>query len=342
MSGSPTASTTASGTEVVTSDSASEPVAASTISYPESDSARRRTSRRPRSSSTTSNLMVVIVARGPTGRERLLRFPYLTLRALTQNGTEDAVDERGRPRAAEALGGLDRLIDRPLGRDRLVAGEDLRTEHLEQRPPQDRPLHRRDPLQRPVLGVAADELVELGLVLACLLSEGEGEGGDVTGQRVAQGTAEQVALVQRPDRGAALLGSTGHPLADGDELFGHRREDGACRARHDHQVLDPHPELAGQVDAGLDGDDITAGQHRVRALRHARRLVDLQPHAMPQAVPEVLAVARGGDDLARRRVGLAAARPGADGVQSGQLGLADEVVDLQAGVGEVPGGQRAR
>src|ERR1700744_1384865 len=168
MSGSPTSRTTASGTDVVTSDSASDPEAASTTSYPDSDSARRRTSRRARSSSTTSNLIAVIVARKPPGREQLLRSAYPRLRrllsaprgflsalressrvlgggALAQDGPQDAVDEGRRARPTEALGGLDGFVDRPLGRDRLGAGHDVGVEDLHQGPRQDGALQRGDP-----------------------------------------------------------------------------------------------------------------------------------------------------------------------------------------------------
>ena len=61
---------------------------------------------------------------------------------------EDAVDEAGRLGAAERLGGLDGLVDRALGRDRAVALDRSGMQHLEQRGAQDRPLERRDPVER--------------------------------------------------------------------------------------------------------------------------------------------------------------------------------------------------
>src|SRR3712207_8316117 len=59
--------------------------------------------------------------------------------------------------------------------------------------------------------------------------------------------------------------------------------------RDDQGVLDPDPAVAGQVDARLHGDG-HAGSQGTRAQRaDARRLVDLQAHAVPEPVGEVLA-----------------------------------------------------
>ena len=88
------------------------------------------------------------------------------MRFSAEHGAEDPVDERGRVGAAEPLRGLDRLVDRPLGRDRVIAWELVAVEHLRQPDAQDRSLERRDPLQRPAARVVADQLVELGLVAA--------------------------------------------------------------------------------------------------------------------------------------------------------------------------------
>ena len=65
-----------------------------------------------------------------------------------------------------------------------------------------------DPLQRPVGRVPADQVVDLGLMLEDLLGQREGERVDVPRQGLPQGTAEQVALIERPDRGPALVGSS--------------------------------------------------------------------------------------------------------------------------------------
>ena len=64
------------------------------------------------------------------------------------------------------LASLDGLVDRSLRWDRLVPRQLVGIEQLDQADPQDRALERRDPVQRPALRVLADQLVELGLMLA--------------------------------------------------------------------------------------------------------------------------------------------------------------------------------
>jgi len=68
---------------------------------------------------------------------------------LAEHGPQDAVYEPGRVGTAEALGRLDRLVDRALRWDRRLAGKLVGVEELGQPDPQDRPLERRDPLKRP-------------------------------------------------------------------------------------------------------------------------------------------------------------------------------------------------
>ena len=68
----------------------------------------------------------------------------------------------------------------------------------------------------------------------------------------------------------------------------------------------------------MPGSTVTtlpATSARLRRARQPRRLVDLQPDAVAEAVAEVLGVPGGGDQVARDRVDLAplGARP--DGVQ---------------------------
>ena len=70
----------------------------------------------------------------------------------------------------------------------------------------------------------------------------------------------------------------------------------------DH-VLDADAELAGQVDTGLDGHD---GARRNRAVPRAaevRILVDLDAHAVAQAVAHFSAVTGGHDDVISRLEG---------------------------------------
>ena len=79
----------------------------------------------------------------------------------------------------------------------------------------------------------------------------------------------------------------------------------------DDEVLDPHAELARQVDARLDGDDFAGREHVVGARREARPLVDLEADAVAEPVAEVLAVAGLLDHLAGDRVDVLAVDPGA-------------------------------
>ena len=107
-----------------------------------------------------------IRGRASTIGAALLERRALPLRAGPQDGGEDPVDERRGLGAAEALGRLDGLVDRALGRDRVLARHRVGIQQLGQPDAQDRALERGDPLERPALGVLADQLVELGLVLA--------------------------------------------------------------------------------------------------------------------------------------------------------------------------------
>ena len=95
------------------------------------------------------------------------------------------------------------------------------------------------------------------------------------------------------------------------------------------------PTAPGHVDARLDGHDLAGGERRVAALREPRALVDLDADAVAEAVAEVLAVAGGGDDVARDRVDLAAGGAGADRGERRLLRRAHELVDLARRAGRV-------
>ena len=101
----------------------------------------------------------------------------------------------------------------------------------------------------------------------------------------------------------------------------------------DHEVLDAHATDAGQVDARLDGHDMARDEPRPAGPCKPRRLVDVEPDAVPEAMAEVVAVARGGDDVAGDRVDLATGRARLDGVQRGDLRAQDERVGLLELVG---------
>src|ERR1700730_2694363 len=70
----------------------------------------------------------------------------------------------------------------------------------------------------------------------------------------------------------------------------------------DHRVLDAYSAHAGQVDAGLDGDDRAALQRITGARGHSRRLVDLEADSVAGAVHERVAPTGGHDDGATRPV----------------------------------------
>ena len=70
----------------------------------------------------------------------------------------------------------------------------------------------------------------------------------------------------------------------------------------DQGVLDANATDAGEVDAGLDGHDLTRRQGTRGRLRHPWGLVDLEPDAVTGAVREHLAPAGGVDHVAARAV----------------------------------------
>ena len=79
----------------------------------------------------------------------------------------------------------------------------------------------------------------------------------------------------------------------------------------DDDVLEPHPEPTGEVDARLDAERVARLERRRVARDHVRILVRLGADAVPDAVHEVLAEARVGDDAraTRRRPPRTACRP---------------------------------
>ena len=90
--------------------------------------------------------------------------------------------------------------------------------------------------------------------------------------------------------------------------FGKPGEDVGLAVGHDHEVLDPDADVAGHVDARLDGHDVARRELALRRLGEPRRLVDLEPDAVAEPVAEVLAVAGRVDDLARDGVDVLARR----------------------------------
>src|SRR5437764_2095546 len=103
-------------------------------------------------------------------------------------------------------------------------------------------------------------------------------------------------------------------ISDRDEVLADGREDLRPVVGHHDEVLDPHPEASGQVDARFDGDDVPRLKRRLVALGQPRRLVDLEAHAVAEPVAELIAAPGLLDRPARGGVHLAAAGPRAHGV----------------------------
>ena len=85
-------------------------------------------------------------------------------------------------------------------------------------------------------------------------------------------------------------------LADRNQLAGVAVEHFAAVFGDQHEVLDAHAELAGQVDARLDGEHHARLHRRVVRGRHVAGLVHVEADLVSQAMREVGAVARLFDD----------------------------------------------
>src|SRR5680860_32970 len=84
-------------------------------------------------------------------------------------------------------------------------------------------------------------------------------------------------------------------LLDQLQILGQTAEIATAVLGDDDEILDPHAELTGQVDARLNRHHFAGGEHVLRARREARLLVHLEPDAVAEAVAEALAVPGGGD-----------------------------------------------
>src|SRR5690606_2136014 len=138
----------------------------------------------------------------------------------------------------------------------------------------------------------------------------------------------------RDEHGRATRAEGSCPVVLPDRQEVARRGVEAARAvgrvgrERDDDVLDPHAEAAGEVDARLDGEAHAGLDRAVLALDHVRRLVGRGPDPVPGAVHEVLAVPGLDDHGARGPVDVLARRTGAHGVDPGLLRAAHDVVDL--------------
>src|SRR5215469_11306884 len=122
-----------------------------------------------------------------------------------------------------------------------------------------------------------------------------------------------------------------------DQQFpgGRSQDAGSPACRHNQDVLDPDAALSGQVHTRLDGDRNPVGQFTRSAVPEHRRLVDLQPHAVPEAVLEVLGVPGRLDHLAGRGVYGTGLRAWLDRLDPGALRLRDELVDVPLPAGRL-------
>ena len=134
---------------------------------------------------------------------------------------------------AELLGGLDRLVDRHLG------GHVGPVQQLVQRHAQDVALERRDPVERPALRVALDQRVELGAGRARTPSTSSRvKGLRVAVEQLLGRPAGHVRLVERHDRGPALVGAAHRRLRPRDVLAGAGVH--AHAVTHVHEQRHPH------------------------------------------------------------------------------------------------------
>src|SRR6516165_6128727 len=130
----------------------------------------------------------------------------------------------------------------------------------------------------------------------------------------------------------------GNGLGRGEQVTGGR---GTGPGPNHKGVLNPHAALARQVDARFDGDRNPVFESTRPRVPDHRQLMDLQPHAVPQAVAEVLVVPGGGDEIACRRVHVRDLRPHGGGVDPGLLRRRHQAVDLPLPVGRLAQHHRA-
>src|SRR5487761_1030787 len=124
-------------------------------------------------------------------------------------------------------------------------------------------------------------------------------------------------------------------LQDQQVPGGRSQESGSVARRHDQHVLDTDAAHSWQVDTRLDGDRNPVRQFTRSAVPQHRCLVDLQPHAVPEAVLEVLGVPGRLDHLAGGGVHGAGLGAGLDRLDPGALRLRDELVDVALPAGRL-------
>src|SRR5574344_470223 len=105
-------------------------------------------------------------------------------------------------------------------------------------------------------------------------------------------------------------------------------QDLAPALRDQYEILDTDAELAGQVDAGLHGDQHAGLEDGLLLRGEIRSLVNLKAHAVAERMAEGLAIAGVRDDVAGNLVDPAADGAGTDGGNRGAVRPEDQTVDL--------------
>src|SRR3954463_427403 len=131
-------------------------------------------------------------------------------------------------------------------------------------------------------------------------------------------------------------------LADRDQILAERRQHLGLAVGDDHQVLDPDPAEALEVDARLDGDDVARRERVARFARKARRLVHLEPDAVAEPMAELVAEAGGFDLVAGGSVGVHAGDAGPRSFEARQLAFERRGVSGLELVRQRAGGEGAR
>ena len=108
-------------------------------------------------------------------------------------------------------------------------------------------------------------------------------------------------------------------LADDHGLLRHARQALAPVLRDDDEVLDPHTDVARQVDPGLDGDDVAHLENGAGLGPQVRLLVDVETDTVAETVAVALPQPGRLDRDARRGVDVPPDRAGADGRQTVEL-----------------------
>src|SRR5580692_7677591 len=126
-----------------------------------------------------------------------------------------------------------------------------------------------------------------------------------------------------------------HLLVLQDQQFPGGRSEGSgpVARRHDQHVLDPDAAQSGQVHTRLDGDRNPIAQLTRSSVPEHRRLVDLEAHAVPEAVLEMPGMPGRLDQVPRGGVNRPGLDPVAERRDAGLLRQRDQLVDVALPVG---------